>query len=156
MAAGKFPLRRMERVLFLDVDGVCHPFNSDGQMFRDTAMCALQSIVSASGAVIVLSSSWQTVDEARELVDQALVRHGIPPCVCTTMQGKRKTGTEPRQRAREISSWLESHTGVESWVALDDMELPLAPDHFVRTQPDVGLTAEDASRAIAILTGHPD
>ena len=47
---------------------------------------------------------------------------------------------------------------VTNWVALDDMELDFGwdedfmKDHFVRTNPKIGLSKENASQALKYLT----
>ena len=52
-----------QRVILLDVDGVLHPFENDGKRFQLPNMEALALIVQATGASIVLSSSWQCIPE---------------------------------------------------------------------------------------------
>lgn len=67
-----------------------------------------------------------------------------------------------KERGYEIAQWLgQSEEGhriggeqVESYVILDDnsdFPQPELQDHFVQTNPEVGLTADDARRVIAIL-----
>ena len=56
---------------------------------------------------------------------------------------------------------LHRHPEVTHWVVLDDLDLTwdddsvttpsVMLDHFVQTDPDQGMTAEDAARALAIL-----
>eukprot|EP00392_Amoebophrya_sp_AT5.2_P011042 g11117.t1 len=61
-------------------------------------------------------------------------------------------------RAKEIWAWMEGHKAFKgNWVALDDWNLFVQPDgehlvdHFVNTNPDVGLTPDDAEEATRLL-----
>ena len=148
---------RARRVLFLDVDGVLHPFSSTS-FFHAPCMSALRQIVQQTGAAIVLSSSWQGTPAALAQVNAALERNGIPVCIDTTVSNGR-AATLPANRAGEIKSWVEAHAQqcLGGYVVVDDMDLHafLPPGTFVRTEDEVGLTEADAMRAIQLL-GGPD
>lgn len=61
--------------------------------------------------------------------------------------------TQPR--AEEIHAWLTLNPKVTHWVCLDDQPdwvRDIAEDHKVLTNPLVGLTQQEADRAIKILT----
>jgi hypothetical protein len=54
----------------------------------------------------------------------------------------------------EIKEWLDKHgKKVSHYVIIDDMDnfLPEQKSHFVLTDPEVGITDEDADKAIKIL-----
>merc|ERR1712129_322184 len=65
------------------------------------------------------------------------------------------------RRDLEILRWLQMHEtelGVESWGVLDDADLLRFPDtsarlegHFVRTQPECGLSDENVELALKLL-----
>ena len=57
-------------------------------------------------------------------------------------------------RGMEIKEWLDKHViEVSRYVIIDDMDnfLPEQKSHFVLTDPEVGITDEDADKAIKIL-----
>ena len=57
-------------------------------------------------------------------------------------------------RGEEIKEWLTKHGKyVSHYAIIDDMDnmLPEQQSHFVQTNPEVGITEEDAEKVIAIL-----
>lgn len=142
------------KIVFLDCDGVVSPF-SGGGFFNRPHMARLKRIIDATGAKIVLSSSWRTSDFGRAEVTKHLVANSMPSFMgCTPdMPG--------RPRSHEILAWLEEHKeglNIVNFVALDDINLAaLAPNkaffakHAVCTNGDTGLTDKDADSAIQML-----
>ena len=127
-----------KRTLFLDVDGVLHPFSATS-FFHAPCMSALRQVVQQTGASIVLSSSWQATPTSLGTVNAALQANGIPPCVSTTVEpsatGRSRPATSENGRAKEILAWVAAHPDACSggWVAVDDMGLAcrLPTDNFV-------------------------
>merc|ERR1719483_1542054 len=111
------------RVVFLDVDGVLHPFISDEE-FLPNCMKSLKKIIDATGAVIVLSSSWQNQPESFEAVNMKLVEHAISKCYDQTCGGK-WCGSMPKHRAKEVVDYSRKFPDecANGWVALDDLNL---------------------------------
>ena len=150
-----------KRVVFLDVDGVLHPFSASS-LFHAPCMAALRTIIAQTGASIVLSSSWQATPQSLAQVNAALQMNGVPACsdktVPTNAAGMAPAGAGESNRAREILDWVDGHSDAcrDGWVALDDMDLLrfMPPDAFVRTQAESGLTEADAREAIQILGGR--
>lgn len=127
----------------------------DGE-FTDDCMDALAECVRACGAQIVLSSTWRETAPQRRAVDLQLKNRGLPASIgCTPMF----TGAGRGGRTAEVLAWADeqqelaeaSGSGSCCWVAIDDMELELPDDHFVQTDPSVGLTAADADRVMEML-----
>lgn len=58
-------------------------------------------------------------------------------------------------RGKQIRDWLNENGGNRKYLVLDDMDLGISDENlvFLQTDPRVGLTAEDAGRSIAFLTG---
>ena len=50
--------KNFQKIIFLDIDGVLHDFHTDGYVKKDCIQ-RLKQIVEATGADIVLSSSWR-------------------------------------------------------------------------------------------------
>jgi hypothetical protein len=158
-----FPDRYLDRVVFLDVDGVLHAENghSAGQLFKADCMQRLQHLVERSQAAIILSTSWRGTQRGIDQINEALAQRGIPGAAgITPLEGY-------PSRADEILAWLEAHPTVTRFVALDDMDLTAdithAPRsrraldtspfalHCVRTSKDTGLSDADVAESLGIL-----
>jgi hypothetical protein len=157
------------KVIFLDIDGVlnvCYEeYDKYGQGFHPSFVNNLKLIIEATGAKLVISSSWrmsglQTMKnmwEYRnlpgEIIDITpdgwiLYRQGLFP--------------EDYDRGHEIKHWLERNI-VENYVIIDDDTdmLPEQLNNFVHTANNrqhkdsvdlgYGLTEECAIKAIKIL-----
>ena len=146
----------MKKVIFLDVDGVLNNGNWALEMagrgirvYRDDllyepALAQLRRIVDATGAVIVVSSSWRQTPIAFLHLREWLERFGM------TVYGK--TPFSGGQRGDEITAWFDQNPGKWRYVILDDdgdMGVHIA--RLVRTSFDVGLTARDADLCIHML-----
>jgi hypothetical protein len=141
-------------VLFLDFDGVLNgldwcwavPGRMDRSDYADMInpenVAHLNTIVQETGVVVVVSSAWRIIHRLPELRD-FLRRRGF---VGTVVDRTESLG----ERHQEIR-WYAAREHVERWVAIDDALMPELGDKIVQTAPRLGLTAEDAERAIAIL-----
>ena len=142
------------KYILLDFDGVltseswtrqcifeCRRENMFGlDWFDPGCLQALQTIVDATGAGIVVSSSW------RELGDENLQRLWTS----TPMPG-RFQGTTPiwiLTKREAIEEWIHKHQE-DKYVILDDDSLGFA--NQVKTDIRIGLTNEKAQKAISIL-----
>ncbi|MGE0432178.1 MAG: HAD domain-containing protein [Planctomycetota bacterium] len=148
------------RVVFLDVDGVI--CLSSGE-FEASACGQLARLIEHSGARIVISSTWRYTDDASDLLrahlaTQGLRAHDETPFVDDS--AARFAATDPAMlrthepaavtRAYEIFRWLLAAPDVQSWVALDDLDLPIGV-HLIRTTWECGLTSSHVDRAMEIL-----
>ncbi len=122
------------RVIFLDIDGVLnnskHMALHRGQIDPQNIAC-LNHLVEATGAKIVLSSSWRSyVGEDRICSIQAfallLHTHGLRNAssafLDTTRQDVLSDAELVNDRAYQCKDWLDTHPEVTSHVALDDCE----------------------------------
>ena len=148
------------RVIFLDIDGVLNNRHTrtrtgEGWCFVDDFLVArIREIVDATGAVIVLSSTWRdewnTEDESRNGSDFNELRAKFREF---GMNFYDRTGAwQTRGRGWEILAWLEEHEAVESFVILDDWD-DMGPlrNHLIWTNPSLGLTEDQVQEAIEIL-----
>ena len=126
-------------------------------------MQALKAMVTECSPAVILSSAWRTDPQGRSEVSVQLGLHGIPTFRDWT---KQLPGNPEEQRPKEILEWVRAHQP-STWVAIDDWDLvdPESPPvtessvqaattlqgHFVRTNQDVGLTAQLANDARAAL-----
>jgi hypothetical protein len=150
------------KIIFLDFDGVMNTpgfiHNSAAGYLEDPIdtphVDALNAVVDATGARVVISSSWRLFwNPAR--CTAALRRKGFRGVVI---------GMTPRvadrgdSRGHEIQQWIdESREKVESFVILDDdSDMEHLIERLVQTDGSKGLTLADAAVAIRVLTEYPD
>lgn len=162
-------LVRSRPVVFLDMDGVLLPFGNGahpGPNFPDECLTALSRLLEASGAQIVLSSTWRCNPSAMQFAIENFQRfariHGGPLGQIDGFHFTTST-TNHSHRQWEIAEWLRSPVGrnVRAWVVLDDEEVlegrsnatnrPVFEGHVVKTQSEVGLTVADADVAIGLF-----
>lgn len=161
-------------IVFLDVDGVLNrrstrpgagvrecvlqrPYSlTKHQGVVETAMVdALQRAVQSCGAQIVVSSSWREGLESGAAFAAAI---GLPPLAGAPdlIHKDWRTGGKPSSnRYHEIGWWLDDHKKVTRYAILDDHEFippdwPLL-DHFVKTDPERGITNENINRMLELL-----
>ena len=80
MAASRPGVDHLDAVLFMDVDGVLHPFQTRSRIqFCTECLQALKAIVQSDcHPTIILSSAWRTDPQGRSEVSVQLGLHGIP------------------------------------------------------------------------------
>ena len=156
------PVAMVAPLIFLDIDGVicC---NRQGQL-QELQLAQLSRMCQATGAKVVLSSDWRRVRRLKEIVQQALKRHGISYVGCTAQRiccediGNKRY--EHPCRALEITDWLRKFRGgvdACTWVAVDDRDLNREvggeemAGHLLHTTFDTGLTCALADDGIRIL-----
>lgn len=145
-------------VIFLDFDGVLNSRRfraARSGMIDGKHMPFLRRIVEATGARIVLSTSWrihwdaspEDRSEVGREIDRIFRKYGIE------IMGKTSVG-DGLGRAQEIRGWLDSHPDVERYVILDDSPFGWGElaEHLVRTGGlRDGLDSRMAELAIALL-----
>jgi HAD domain in Swiss Army Knife RNA repair proteins len=146
------------RIVFLDIDGVLNDNTFDAEAesstLRPAAVERLREILRATGAKVVLTSSWRYLITAGAMTvegfEYLLRTHGLPK---GSLVGHTPCDEELPGRGAQIRRWLEAHGAVDAWVALDDDPLELGADSWrhVRTQRGVGLTAADVRQSIEVL-----
>lgn len=150
------------KVIFLDVDGVLNNFHtrtvtSDGWCFVDGFLIErLRTLVKASGAKVILSSTWRDgwnrEDESQnelcfiELRD-ALREHDIE--IFDALPLPLRT-----RRSIAIREFFDNWKGepIEEFVILDDWnDVGEFSNHLVLVNPTFGLTNNDVAAALKIL-----
>lgn len=148
-------------VIFLDFDGVLNTeqyhaklvaegkLTKDkwGPLFDPKAVANLRSIIDATDAGIVISSSWRYLYMLGSLRMMWEVR-GLPGEIVSILP----CGTTYISRGEEIEGWLEQH-GRPDYVIIDDLDdfNQAQHTHYVETNPIVGITEQDSNKAIKIL-----
>jgi len=138
------------KVVFLDIDGVLNDTVTTKDLMNDLPkkdhLDCLKTIIDATGAKIVLSSTWRLLPSARSAVKSALGTVGLEFIDITK---------ELRDRASEIQEWLSRHPDVEQFVILDDEEISgKFPNNLVQTTFYHGLLPEHSEKAIKILNSQ--
>ena len=156
------------KVIFLDVDGVLnsghladtigwgghfdesekatHENVKWGQQMVDN----LRKIVETTGSQIVISSTWRlhfSIPKFKEMF--SIYGWSDAPIID-------KTPVMISKRGFEINKWLVNHPEVNKYVILDD-STDFLPDQipvFINTDLEVGLSKEDAEKAIKILSNE--
>lgn len=109
---------------------------------------ALMTIVEETKAMIVISSTWR-IGRHVPFFRRCFAAFDVSPEVA----GKTPEINTPGSiRGDEVNAWLE-HVDADRWVCLDDDSDFHPENNLVQTNMDVGLTMEDAERAINILRG---
>ena len=162
------------RIIFLDCDGVLnshkffttssHDDSIDGLDFGDTqldpqALSLLDAIVDATGARIVISSSWRHIWDWPDIAEKFKNR-GMKNWRNVIDQTETSASDN---RGAEVQAWLDMEQEREvvgkfepttSWVIIDDNDEfdSTQKQNFVQTNPKVGLTPADVQKAIQILS----
>lgn len=160
----------MRKIIFLDFDGVLNtcwwerktPIDKYGYAFDPNAVANLAKIINETGADIVVSSSWKCLGLAK--LKKMWKERNLPGKVIDVTPNS--VGDEfllhadlddidlLSIRGQEIKEWLMLNgKDLTHYVILDDMDdiLQEQEDHFVWIDPEVGITKDDALKAIAIL-----
>ena len=152
----KFCLNKAKvKVIFLDIDGVMNHEHSEEDM-DSNCLYELKQIVDATGAKIVLTSSWRVYflrgddNPMKNYFEKRLKLFGMEIYDVTPNIGIGK-------RATEIKTWLKQHKEVSSFVILDDCMFPgfaKWKDRICLTNwSEGGLTRKYREQAIEILNG---
>ena len=163
----------MEKVIFLDIDGVLNSnfWNeshqreiNDGTLIDESKIKLLCKLIKDTDAQIILHSGWKywfdsdlkplrkEAENLRALLEkEGVTIAGVTPDHAT--DEIRKSRKFSLVKAGEILEWLAQHKDVDKWVVLDDLDLHNADveKHQVRTDQSIGLTIEDVEKAEKIL-----
>ena len=150
----------MEKIIFLDIDGVLmsndwaeHVLEQEGYDVNDTnELCdekigLLKEIIDATGAKIVLSSSWRFDDDALASIKNQLARYDLGIYDLTSQRID-----VVFNRTKELKLYIEEHR-IETYLILDDeiiKDAELAP-HQVKTSLARGLMRKDIEPSIKVL-----
>ena len=124
----------MNKLLFLDFDGVLHPthFAAEEPLSR---VSLLEAVLVENAPQIVISSSWRFTHSLEKL--QKMLPKTIVDLIIGTT-GEPVIGKHPRYH--EILTYIQSH-GPCNWRALDDSywEFPPNCQELIRCNPNTGI-----------------
>lgn len=169
----------MQKIIFLDFDGVITTMAS--RYALDRYKCdLLQQVIDRTGAKIVVSSSWregsaeETIAELKNIPTsfKKFVPSWVDEIVGVTIRAYNyiRDGVHLGiPRGVEIKQWIDTHlhrdkegkykrkqVGVDfQYIILDDDSDMLLEqgEHFIHTDTYLGLSQDDAIRAVCILNG---
>lgn len=103
-----------DKIIFLDIDGVINTTKYRFQKFDEVSMQHLEDILDATGAKIVVSSSWRS---DRERMKDSFMEHGCTQkiwdaVIDITVRGydyMKPKSTFPIVRGNEIKEWIDHH-----------------------------------------------
>ena len=152
------------KIVFLDIDGVlnnpgCYRIASGAHAPADPrCIAALNLITDTTGALVVVSSTWRLGglmfcrEKLTEWGAHASVVDITPRLIEQNPGGRLVVA---QTRGAEIGKWLldQERFEIESFVILDDdSDMDGHSNRLVQTNGAVGLTLQDAARAIQMLT----
>ncbi len=154
---------QQNKYIFLDVDGVLNSddyFNHEGSQpfsisdhIDPKAVAILQTLIDATGAVIILSSTWRHGNLLDILKQRFSDLKFTGQIIDITGSDHVANGWV---RGNSIYLWLKTHVSKLStakYVILDDDVdmLLFQADHFVHVNSQIGLTKANVDKAIQIL-----
>jgi hypothetical protein len=116
------------RIVFLDFDGPMIPHRSKilpgrfqagfwASQFDPVAALWIEAILQASGARLVISSTWRR--EGREFIERMLALNGVNP---RHLHDDWSTARINKARDDELREWLSRHDEVSDFIIVDDDE----------------------------------
>lgn len=129
----------MEKLLFLDFDGVLHPSFGPAELAFEKAE-ELAKVLVKYPCKVVISSSWRfhhTLDEIKEKLPLS-IREFI-----VDKTGGPYFGKWPR--FMEIKNYMVQKNIIANWCALDDsfIEFPFFCEQLIVSNPNTGITAKE-------------
>lgn len=155
-------MEEYDKIIFLDIDGVLNtdrwefhlisnelPMGDDfGIYFDQDSVNNLAKIIAATGAVIVIHSTWKLANSLnwvrlmwrkRRLPGHIFdITPNIPPCY---------------NKMDEIDTWLKNHQHIRSYIILDD-EAEFSQSqltHLIRVDSSMGISKSNVKDSIAKL-----
>lgn len=164
----------MKPVIFLDIDGVLNshrfflargkhrPENGEPFWHHDVdpgAVATLNRVVQASGAELVLSSTWRLLWPLTEVSDLLRSRGLSRPLLDKTPEWRTRRGNVVGvygHRGDEIQAWLNAQPEPPSGIAIvdDDADMAHLLPWLVQTDAVEGLTGAHVDAVLATL-GRP-
>ena len=142
------------KVIFLDIDGVMNSVSLRVQdprglvdFLEPGCVATLNTIVAATGAVVIISSTWRLTTPFPELLAS------FAAAGCTAQIVDITPDIDARQRHLEVAAWLaqQAEPPHRFVVIDDDFDMPDFPDRLVRTRKHFGLGARELPAVLQLL-----
>lgn len=164
------------KVIFLDMDGVMncaadwieyevlkHPHSHSFEVINRGKIAILITLLKATGAKIVLSSTWRnhySLDQIHAMFDERIGPDSENRISRDTFLGITPDLGGYMARSREVQSWLSNHANkleVTHYVIIDDVDAGFTQngfgDQFCKTDPHLGISSTGAYFACEVLDG---
>ncbi len=147
-----------QKIIFLDIDGVMNSLNlrpQDPQGLIDFLdprnVAVLNAIVRATGAVVVVTSTWRLTMPFAALQATFAAAGCIAEIIDVTPD------IHARERVLEVAAWLarQAEPPARFVVLDDDFYMPAFPDRLIRTSKLHGLCERDLPAVLALLADEP-
>lgn len=145
------------KVIFLDVDGVlnhCKCFQEQGTRMAIDGSCirCLKEIVDATGAKLVVSSTWRMYPNNLDLLKIRLREFNMEVADCTPLEW---VGSS---RSAEIEDWIDDNmVEGDTFLVFDDHPQAIVTDHawsmIITSMQDGGLKDSHVVEAIKWFNG---
>jgi len=141
----------MYKIIFTDIDGVLnsHLSNKTAKVWKKSCIDEYNRIVAETDAVCVVTSTWRVRRQSVKELQELFIQHGLDVEVVGF------TPVLSEDRGFEIETWLAENKTAENYVILDDnmsaIDTYYNLKNFVKTVGYIGLTKEDADKAIKML-----
>jgi hypothetical protein len=147
------------KIIFLDIDGVLNSgdyirwcdgaFDDPLNQIDSSAVVKLNRITVATGAKIVVSSTWRLA--FRHQPDPLRLLKNCLACYNITGEVIGMTGVEDGGRKNEIQAWLDVNPEVDKYIIIDDDVIGAHSGHVIKTSFETGLQDSDVEVAIKLL-----
>lgn len=138
------------------------PKDKYGYAFDPNAVSNLKYILDQTGADIVISSSWKSFgfSELEEMWEERGLPGKLIGITPNSVSDEMLLNADLDNmelfsiRGMEIKEWLSKKgRSISHYAIIDDMDnmLPEQQSHFVKTDPEIGITKENADQVIAII-----
>ena len=138
------------------------PKDKYGYAFDPNAVSNLKYILDQTGADIVISSSWKSFgfSELEEMWEERGLPGKLIGITPNSVSDEMLLNADLDNmelfsiRGMEIKDWLSKKgRSISHYAIIDDMDnmLPEQQSHFVKTDPEIGITKENADQVIAII-----
>jgi len=170
-----FCKKQFMKIIFLDIDGTISTVKTHFRYFEKDCLDRLKTIIDATNAKIVISSSWRLGNSLEELkrlflkqgdiskklknpipFDPSMII-GVTPIYNTQDEQKIRTKLNNNSlygRGLEICGWLQSNlANIESYAVIDDdiADIPPHLHRHIKTHSHYGLNDDDITKTIKIL-----
>lgn len=115
-----------DKIIFLDIDGVLNTSRTRFLKFDEECMKNLEDILDATGAKIVVSSSWRNIEP---IMEDQFMKHGCTKKIWDAVIGitvraydyLKKGSNLPIVRGNEIKEWIDHHL-IYPWYATPSLD----------------------------------
>ena len=154
----------LPKVIFLDIDGVLRPIHSYigkdeyGQLFVDRCVDSLRYIIENTNASIVISSTWKS--SGLIIMKEMWNKRNLPgniiditPNEVDVVESGNAEFYDLVDRGLEINQWIINNNFNGKYLIIDDLPdfTDVQMTKYIKTNPSIGLTMDDAKKCIEIL-----